>query len=236
MSKKREFGEGPIYTITNYIMWFFLGNFYFMVCNIPFLFILLGFNGTFTMEYAVLLILSSLPIGPAYTALLSAMGKLVREKDVNITRDYFKAYKINFLQSLFLWTLQIVIITILFVDIRFFAVNAFGKFIIPIFYGLILIVIFTGIYVFPIISRFYLKTKDILKVSFFYMFSKIKVTLTCASIFVIAYFILIKITSTAVLFIMSVLCFSIMYIQKDLLRELQIKVSPESIENETITE
>ena len=26
---KREFGEGPIYTITNYIFWFFLGNLYF---------------------------------------------------------------------------------------------------------------------------------------------------------------------------------------------------------------
>lgn len=38
---KREFGEGPIYTITNYIYWFFLGNLYFLLLNIPLLFILI---------------------------------------------------------------------------------------------------------------------------------------------------------------------------------------------------
>lgn len=232
MRNKREFGEGPIYTITNYIMWFFLGNLYFMLCNIPLLFILLGFNGNFTAEYGILLVLSSLPVGPAYTALLGAMGKLVREKDVNITRDYFKAYKTNFIQSLFLWTLQIVIISILLVDIKFFAAKSLGKFMLPIFYAMILLVLLSGIYAFPVISRFYLRTRDVLKISFYYVFKKIKVTLTCISIFVIAYFILNKVTSTAILFVVSLLCFSIMYFQKDLLRELQMKVNPESIENE----
>ena len=38
---KREFGEGPLHTITNYIFWFFLGNLYFFLLNIPLIFVLI---------------------------------------------------------------------------------------------------------------------------------------------------------------------------------------------------
>src|ERR1035437_608174 len=101
---KREFGEGPIYTITNYIFWFFLGNLYFLLLNIPLLFILIVLlsNGTNSLPegFTTIIVLCCIPIGPAATALLSVMGKLIREKDINITKDFFKAYKTNFFQSL----------------------------------------------------------------------------------------------------------------------------------------
>lgn len=233
MSKKREFGEGPIYTITNYIMWFFGGNIYFALCNIPFLFILLSFTGEVTTEYWVLFILFSLPIGPAYTALLSVMGKLVREKDINLTRDYFKAYKTNFFQALFLWALQIIILTVLIIDLRFFASQSSGRFLIPIFYALMFLDILAGIYIYPILSRFYLKSLDIVKLSFYNLIKNWKVTLSCVSLFVVAYFLLnTKAAATALLFIVSALSYSIMFFQKDLLKELQLKFDPESVEDE----
>ena len=49
---KREFGEGPIYTITNYTFWLFMGNFYFLLMNIPLLYILLLFfaNGVISPD------------------------------------------------------------------------------------------------------------------------------------------------------------------------------------------
>jgi uncharacterized membrane protein YesL len=229
MSKKREFGEGPIYTITNYIMWLFLGNFYFLLCNIPLIFILFSFNGELMSEYLVLLTLSALPVGPAYTALLSTMGKLVREKDVNITRDYFKAYKTNFLQSLFIWTLQIILITILLVDIKFFAGGTYGNIAVPIIYALIIIILITGIYIYSILSRFYLKTKDVIKASVYFIVWKWKITISCISVFVISFTIAYNFTSIAALFIVSITCYALMFLQKDMLKDLEEKLNQNEI-------
>ncbi len=224
MSKKREFGEGPVYTISNYIMWFFLGNFYFLLCNIPLIFVLLSFTGEYIPEYLVLLTLSALPVGPAYTALLSAMGKLVREKDINITKDYFSAYKKNFLQSLFIWTLQVAIIMILLVDIRFFAGGAYGKVAVPVIYALIILIIVAGIYIYPMISRFYLKTRDIIKAAFYFIAVKWKVTISCISIFIMGSTITYRLASIAILFIISLTSYAIMYFQKDILKDLEEKL------------
>jgi uncharacterized membrane protein YesL len=229
MSKKREFGEGPIYTITNYIMWFFLGNFYFLLCNIPLIFILLSFTGEFVPEYLVMLTLSAIPVGPAYTALLSTMGKLVREKDVNITKDYFKAYKTNFLQSLFIWTLQIILIIILLIDIRFFASGAYGKIAIPIIYALIIIILVAGIYIYSVLSRFYLKTKDVIKTSIYFLVGKWKITISCISIFIISFTVAYNFASIATLFIVSLTCYALMFLQKDLLKELEEKLNQNKI-------
>lgn len=233
MAKKREFGEGPIFTITNYIMWFFGGNIYFMLCNIPFLFILLSYNGEVTAEYLVLLMLFSLPIGPAYTALLSVMGKLIREKDVNLTKDYFRAYKTNFLQSLFIWSMQVIVMSILVIDIRFFALKASGKYMIPVFYTFMMLDVVLGIYIYPIISRFYLKSLDIIKLSFYYLIKKLRVTLSSVGVFILAYLALnTKFVGTAFLFIVAIIAYGIMFFQNDMLKELQLKLNPESLEDE----
>ena len=74
---KREFGEGPLYTITNYIFWFFLGNLYFLLLNIPllFMFLVLLTNGTNALPqgFTTIIILCCIPIAPAATALFSVM-------------------------------------------------------------------------------------------------------------------------------------------------------------------
>lgn len=227
MAKKREFGEGPIYTITNYVFWFMMGSIYFGICNIPFFFIFLTPIENPDSSYLVLLILSLIPMGPSITALLSAMGKLVREKDVSITKDYFKAYKQNFGQSLFLWVLQLAVLSIILVDIKFFTRQSYGFVFVPIMYAIAIIVLLMGLYAFPIVSRFYLKTKDVLKLSFFYSIGKIKITFLNVSAIVIGAFAIWKFTSVAVFVAASGVCWLIMYYEKDLLKELEEKISKE---------
>ena len=128
---KREFGEGPFYKIGEYINWFLMGNLYFLLLNIPLftvLFLLLtrGSN-PLPPGFVYIIFICCIPVGPAVTALLSVMGKLIREKDINITKDYFKAYKVNFSQSLFFWTLELILICILYVDVKFFISNSFPR-------------------------------------------------------------------------------------------------------------
>jgi uncharacterized membrane protein YesL len=230
---KREFGEGPIYTITNYIFWFFLGNLYFLLLNIPLLFVLLVLlsNGTKPLPpgFTSIIVICSLPIAPAATALLSVMGKLIREKDIRLTQDFFKAYKANFFQSLFFGALEIVIVTILFIDIRFFISNSYPQVLIVFVYTVIAFIFSMSLYIFPLISRFYLSAKDILKTSAYYTIRKFHITILNLSSFLVVGFIFFKVHSFVLVFISSIVCYLLMYYQQKILLEIEehLKKDPE---------
>jgi len=228
---KREFGEGPIYTITNYTFWLFMGNLYFLLMNIPLLYILLLFfaNGTNPLPtgFTTIAIICSLPVGPAATALLSVMGKLVREKDINVTKDFFKAYKTNFFQSLFFWALEIVLISLLFIDIGFFRTSNYPQVINVFVLILIAFISLMSLYVFPLIARFYLGVKVILKTATYYTFRKPHITILNFASFLVVGFIFTKF-SFIVLFSSSIICYLIMYYQQNILLEVEEKLKKNS--------
>ena len=234
MSKKREFGEGVIFTITNYVWWFFLGNFYFWILNIPFIFAAVGMRnyGTVDINMISILMLSSIPIGPALTALLSLMGKLTREGDIDVTKDFFKAYKVNFLDSIFFWTLGLSILTLAWINILFFNNNSSFTItgIIPKI--MIFACISLGFYIFPIISRFYLKKKDVLVLSLIYLIKKIYVCIICIAAAYMLWFILITIKLAMILplFSVSIICYLVMLLEKGMLQEIEEKYINKDIE------
>lgn len=230
---KREFGEGPIYTITNYIYWFFLGNLYFLLLNLPLLFILFTLLAndatTIPQGFYSILVISCLTIAPAATALLSVMGKLIREKHIRLTQDFFKAYKANFLQSLFFGALEIVIIGILFIDIRFLNSSSYPR-IFAILVLIFIIFIFSmSLYIFPIISRFYLSTKDILKIAAYYTIKKFHITILNLSSFLVVGFIFFKVHTFVLVFMSSIICYLLMYYQQKILLEIEEKIKKPSI-------
>lgn len=234
MSKKREFGEGVIFTITNYVWWFFLGNFYFCIMNIPFIFAAVAMRnyGTVDINMVSILMLSSIPIGPALTALLSLMGKLTREGDINVTKDFFKAYKVNFLDSIFFWTLGLSIFTLALVNVLFFNNNS-GFTITGIIPRIMIFsCIALGFYIFPIISRFYLKKKNILVLSLLYLIKKIHVCIVCIAAAYLLWFILItnKLAVLLPLFSVSIICYLVMLLEKGMLQEIEEKYINKDIE------
>ena len=231
---KREFGEGPLYTITNYIFWFFLGNLYFLLLNIPLLFMILVLlsNGANPAPqwFISISIICCIPVGPAATALLSVMGKLIREKDISITKDFFKAYKLNFFQSLFFGTLEIIIISILFIDIRFFISGSYSQ-VLTIFIFIVIAFIFSmSLYIFPIISRFYLSWKDIVKTAAFYTIRKFHITILNFASFLVVGFIFFKISNFVLLFMASIICYLIMFYQQKILLEIEEKLKKDIVE------
>lgn len=226
MARKREFGEGPIFTITNYIFWLAAGSLYFGLCNILFIFVFLTPGADVDpYSYLIMMMISLIPAGPAITALMSAMGKLVREKDVNITRDYFKAYKQSFKQSMAIWLLELAVITVLIIDLRFFSTVSFGLYFKPVMYVIGIVVLCMGLYAFPIISRFYLKTKDVIRLSFYYSITKFKITIMNIAAIIVAYFALTKFPAFAIFFVISGLFYIIMFYEKDILKDLEQQVT-----------
>lgn len=224
-----EFNEGIIYTITNYIYWFFMGNLYFMLLNIPMvLLFLISLDSNFAAtpeSTAFMTFICCIPVGPAATALFSVMGKLIREKDLSITKDFFKAYKSNFKQSLFFWIIESLLLFILFIDIRFFT-NQHITFLNLFFMFVMLLIFLVGLYVLPILSRFYMRSKDIVKLSIYYSLKKLPNTIVNLAIIISAGFLLFKFSGIIIVFISSIVCFLIMYNEQKLLKEIQEKFTP----------
>ena len=76
-----------------------------------------------------------------------------------------------------------------------------------------------SLYVFPIISRFYLGWKDILKTAAYYTIRKFNITLLCFASFLVVGFIFFKISTFILVFISSIICYLIMYLStKDIVR------------------
>jgi uncharacterized membrane protein YesL len=230
-NNKQFFNEKTIFTFMNYIYWFLLGNAYFFLLNFPIVFIILAVyqNGNRPIPpwFSIISAICCIPIGPAAAALFSVMGKLIREKQINITSDFFKAYKSSFFQATFLCTLEILAISILQTDLTFMINKKFPSIILILVYAIIIIIFAIGLFIFPILSRFYLKSTDIVKLSMHYVIKNPHIAIFNLVNFVFVGFILFKISAIILLFITSIICYLTMYYEQKILAEIEEDLKPE---------
>lgn len=225
MAKKKEFYQGIILSITNYIWFFLMGNFYFWLMNIPFILIGISIIINKSNSESLILIITTIPMGPAFTALLSVMGRLIREGDVEVTKDFFRSYKTNFLESVFFWCSGIIILFIAYIDIIYLETK-YKVIYLDVLYKLIIIILISvGFYIFPIISRFFLEKKTIVKLSFKYFVKKINITIIISAMVFIVWFISSKLAIIMIFFSSSIICYVIMFFQKNLLIEIEENLS-----------
>jgi len=222
---KKGLTDSPIYEAMNYFSWFVISNIYFVVLNIFLVIFLFGIQVELdNIYYYLILFVVALPLAPSFTALLSVMGKLVREGDISLTKDFFKAYKENFKQAFAIGLLFTTIIVILLIDIQIVKASSLASFLVPIFYACIFSILLIALYAFPIVSRFYLKTKDVLKLSAFYIIKKFKHTVLniagIAAMFLLASYA----PSVAYMFFASVIAYIIMLNDKSILKEIEEKI------------
>lgn len=162
MDNEQRLYNNKLYNIANYLTIFIISNIIFSIMICPFMIYLLKPPEHWNANQIAFL---SLLIGPAITALLSAMQKLVRYKDIAVWKDYFKAYRQNFGQSLFITAIMVFAVTMLYMDFAYF-VRKDMKGIANVFMIFIILLIMISTYIYPILSRFNLKTIDIFKISF----------------------------------------------------------------------
>jgi uncharacterized membrane protein YesL len=221
----KQFDDNIIYVITNYFAWIFVSNLYFILLNIPFIFMLTFGTVLITDGYVPLFIASSITLGPSLTALYSAMGKIIREKDISLTKNFFKFYKNSFKQSFLLWSLIIILIELLYFDMSLITLNNLPAFLSNILMSFIIIILFISLTTFPIISRFYFNTKDLLKLSIFYSLKRIKHSILNIIIVVAQILVLSIYPQYTTFFVFSLGAYAIMYNSKDFLTEIEETVS-----------
>ena len=108
----------------------------------------------------VLTIICCIPIftaGGAVTALYYVTIKMARGDDPYIIKGYFKSFKENFKQATIIWLIMLVVIAIIAVDWRVTLVMMTGssaKIMKTVLFIVSFLLLLTGLYIFPVLSRF----------------------------------------------------------------------------------
>ncbi|WP_238917133.1 DUF624 domain-containing protein [Clostridium sp. YIM B02555] len=216
-----EYKENIIFTAFNYIAWFVLGNLYFLAANVLFI----GYNIIsgidMSSNISILGFITLIPMGPALTALCASMGKIIREKDINITSYYIKAYKINFKQSLQLWCAELVILFISYINLNLSVKEGILSEFAILFIAICVFTVVIGTIAFPIISRFNFTTIDVVKIAFIYSIKRIHVTISNIIALLIGFFFIYILPITVFLCLNSLICFVIMFNNKNIITEIE---------------
>ena len=124
----------------------------------------------------VLTIICCIPIftaGAAITALYYVTIKMARGDDPYIIKGYFKSFKENFKQATIIWLIMLVVIAIIAVDWRVTLVMMTGssaKIMKTVLFIVSFLLLLTGLYIFPVLSRFDSTVKNTFRNAFLISF------------------------------------------------------------------
>lgn len=94
----------------------------------------------------------------------------------------------------------------------------------PVLFSILFISIFINMHAFPIITRFTMKLKDIIKVSVYYSVKKFRVTILNACVLFLDYLTINFLSVFSGIITTSLVCYLIMYYEKDVLKEIEGKL------------
>lgn len=109
-------------------------------------------------------------IGASTTAAYYTMVKGIRKKRGYIWKNFWKSFKMNFVPATILWVISIALDLLFMFNIYycFNFIEGKGAYVLMGVYALILILLLmTEVYLFPVLSRFNMKVKEIMKTCFF---------------------------------------------------------------------
>ena len=220
---KKEFYDKPLYSISNYVIAFFLSSIYLTISNILLIvfFIFTAISAdTFNLFFCFICLI---PLGPSLGALYSTTRKVICDGDIYFSSYFWNTYKKNFVSNLKLWLVELVTITILFIDFQYFYLHMPENGIYMIFIVLIILSFVIGFYAFAIDSRFELKLKDLLVLSLYYTIKKLPVTILKIAVIVLSYFVLKNVSIVFLSFLPTIACIIFFYYDKVIFAELETK-------------
>ena len=141
----------------------------------------------FPVALAVAALLTLL-FGPASTALYYTVVKVIRRERSYMMKEFLRSFKLNFKQGILLSLIYMVFAALMLFDLEYARQlseqgSKYGSVLYGIFLVLLLFVLFTMIYSFPVLSRFTVSMKHLFKWSFFLSIRHIGWTLVMVALF-----------------------------------------------------
>lgn len=95
-------------------------------------------------------------IGPSLAGMHYVALKMARDEECYIARDFFKSFKLNFRQGTIIWLMMLFLIFVLACDFIIIQNSAleYGRVIQIVLTGIVIILLFTSMFVFPVLARF----------------------------------------------------------------------------------
>lgn len=190
--------DGIFYSVCNVIYHVFMLNLIWLLFSIP----------IFT-------------IGASTTALFKVMDNFLQKKSTNLFKDFFNSFKLNFKQSTVFWILFCGSTLVFYgaMQLLLFSTSTFGKFITPLVLALYLEVVLTFIYAFPIISKYYLSSKDVAKISFIFGNRYILLNLIIIAVILLIYYLIYLVPYYSLLFFMGLYSVVVLYLINPILNK-----------------
>lgn len=220
---KKDFYEKPIYLITNYIFSFLLTNIYFAFCNILLIVFYIVTALSPSSFNLFMLFICLIPLGPSISTLYSTLGKAIVEKDIFFSSHFWNFYKTNFISNLKLWLIELFVLAVLIIDFQYFYFNIPQTGIYVIFATLTVIAILVDSYSFSINSKFNIKLKNLLLLSFYYSVKKFHISILKILVIILAYMELRYISIIFVIFIPTIIVLIFYIYDKNILNEIESK-------------
>lgn len=134
-----------------------------------------------------LLCIPVVTIGPANTAMYYAVVKVIRKERGYLFREFFKSFRMNFKRGAIMGVILTIFFAVLAFDINL-AWNNYnikggqGSIMLGVFFAITLLVLCFSLYVFPILSRFDMNMKQLVKAAIFMSMKHLPLTIGMAAI------------------------------------------------------
>jgi len=173
----RQFGDGVLFRFTNHVYWLIATEFYFVVASLPFIVALLFLYRD--VSNAILYAIAGTFLGPALAATLHCVRKIMREKDLDPTRDFLRGYRLNVTDTLKYWVPAVAVLTILLLNLRFLETR--GSDVDAALQIVVLVVALFGalwlMNMMVISTSFNFRQRDLARLSLFYLGRPLRITL-----------------------------------------------------------
>lgn len=132
-------------------------------------------------------------IGPATTAMYYAVVKVIRKERGYLFREFFKAFRLNFKKGAIVGVILSILFGVILFDISY-AVNALaidatkGSLMIGVFLALAFLLLSFITYVFPILSRFEMTLKQLIKAAVYMSMRHLHFTVLMVVVTLIAFY------------------------------------------------
>lgn len=236
---EKDMTEGKLYIITQYLSWILVSSILFITMNLLFIFILLvgvtGIAEGIISVHVVILatVITSIPMGPAFSALLTVMKKILNHSIDSVIKDFFRGYRAEFKQSLIAW---IILLSILLASLfNYYLSYSIASLHILIFPTLMIasLAMCMSFYVFPLIVSYHMKVKDLLKLALYFVFKEYKTTLILLVTFVISSYLFLRFPMFLIFIYPSGLALLLMFLTRKQFGKVHAKAKQDE-ENEEV--
>lgn len=188
MDRNRESKDGALFTITNYIYWVVTLSLAFFIANLVLVASLVILYPSF--NNMIFYLLGFITTGPALSAMYACILQLHEKKEIEPMNDFLMYYKANIKDTLRIWIPYCILMFLFVVNIRSFLYGYFvyGLIVIYFLMALSVIISISMIMMLIINIKFKFKTVDIVRLGFFYTFTRPKISIRNAIIVFLSVF------------------------------------------------